>query len=81
MDWLSTILQIIPIAVKIIESIKGGSSGPNKQAMVREAVLGSVAGLQLIADKGTADQKAIAKSIDTITNGVVALLNATEWKQ
>ena len=71
-NWISTVLPWVISAVKYVEKAFGAKRGEEKLAAVMDLILGAVD----IPSGGPARQEAV-QAIQTIVNGVVALLNAT----
>lgn len=80
---LANILHIVgmlPTVISTVESARKGATGPAKKEDVKRAVLGSTATMQALGTLTVRDRKGFDKGLDKVIDGVVAMLNASEWK-
>ena len=80
---INQILQIVaslPMMIATVESIRGRTNGKAKKEDVRAAVLASTATMEAFNKLSVRDRKAFNKGLDKVIDGIVSMLNASEWK-
>lgn len=80
---LTKIIQLVgllPQTIATVEAIRKGQPGPVKRDDVKTAVLGSTAMLEYTSQLSVRDRKAFNKGLDQTIDGIVKMLNASEWR-
>ena len=82
---LTRILQVLPLAVQVADTIggvfrPGQKSGPEKLLAVKAAVKQSIMASELVVGKDILDEELLDRGITRLANGSVDILNAVKPK-
>lgn len=81
----SQILQIVnllPVVIQTVENLRGIKlSGAAKKESVRSAVISSATIADALTKFNVKDRKKFDKGLDQVIDGVVQMLNSSEWKK
>ena len=81
----SKILQVLPLAVQVADTIgglfrPGQKSGPEKLLAVKAAVKESIMASEIIVGKDIVDEALLDRGITRLANGAVDVMNAVRPK-
>jgi hypothetical protein len=75
------LVSALPHVITAVESVKSSSAGDVKKEDVRAAVYSSIVTTEAFGKLGVKNRKAFNKGLDKVIDGIVAMLNAAEWKK